>query len=200
MRNRADLHLFRHGQAVHNLAARERGHAAYESWDFEDARWVSRLWSVAAATTDCQHLRVVCVAGPSFTAVLAPGSCVPCVWLLRLDDVGMAQAAGLGGHARKTLLAAGLADASQARLFDVVFVSPLTRTLQTATLAFPKERLVALEIVREAFGGYPVRVSGAGRSAHLQGHCLWSRRLGGLVQQCPGSRVWDAWRRRLHAV
>jgi hypothetical protein len=32
------LYLIRHGQAAHNLAAAERGHEVYKSWEFEDAR------------------------------------------------------------------------------------------------------------------------------------------------------------------
>ena len=40
---------------------------------------------------------------------------------------------------------------------DIVLVSPLTRTLETATLMFPDRSVpfVAIEMCREAFGGHP---------------------------------------------
>ena len=72
----------------------------------------------------------------------------------RLDETGRRQAAVLGERMRA------------ARMFvDAVLVSPLTRTLETATLMFPLSGVaggypppppfIAVEHCREAFGGHP---------------------------------------------
>jgi broad specificity phosphatase PhoE len=64
----------------------------------------------------------------------------------RLDDTGRGQAGSLGDRIRE----AGM-------VVDVVLVSPLTRTLETATLMFADRKLpfVAVEMCREAHGGHP---------------------------------------------
>ena len=66
----------------------------------------------------------------------------------RLDETGRRQAATLGERVRAARM-----------IIDVVLVSPLTRTLETATLMFPPEvaplPFVAVEHCREAFGGHP---------------------------------------------
>lgn len=67
----------------------------------------------------------------------------------RLDDVGVQQAWQLGQRIREARMAV-----------DVVLVSPLTRTIQTALHLFPEPRptelhFVAIEMCREAHGGHP---------------------------------------------
>lgn len=65
----------------------------------------------------------------------------------RLDETGRAQATALGARLR------------EARIHvDAVLVSPLTRTVETASLMFPESSgvpLIAVEMCREAHGGHP---------------------------------------------
>lgn len=64
----------------------------------------------------------------------------------RLDDAGKAQAAKLQSEFAKANIK-----------LDVVLCSPLTRTLQTATIAFKHSAapIVAVECLREAYGAHP---------------------------------------------
>jgi len=66
----------------------------------------------------------------------------------RLDETGRLQASTLGDRIREARM-----------IVDVVLVSPLTRTLETATLMFPPAAhplpFVAVELCREAHGGHP---------------------------------------------
>lgn len=66
----------------------------------------------------------------------------------RLDETGRGQCVALGERVRATRMQV-----------DVVLVSPLTRTLETATLIFEKHAtrppFVAVELCREAFGAHP---------------------------------------------
>lgn len=66
----------------------------------------------------------------------------------RLDETGRAQATTLGDRIREARM-----------IVDVVLVSPLTRTLETASLMFPPAvqplPFVAVELCREAHGGHP---------------------------------------------
>jgi broad specificity phosphatase PhoE len=65
----------------------------------------------------------------------------------RLDATGRAQAASLGQRIREARLQV-----------DVVLVSPMTRTLETATHMFggdAKVPMVGIELCREAHGGHP---------------------------------------------
>lgn len=98
------VHLIRHGQGAHNVAAALRGAEAYKDQTLRDAS---------------------------------------------LDDVGVQQATQLGQWIRDARM-----------VVDVVLVSPLTRTLQTASYMFPEPRpaglhFVAIEMCREAHGGHP---------------------------------------------
>ena len=78
----------------------------------------------------------------------------------RLDDTGRAQATALGARIRDARMQV-----------DIVLVSPLTRTLETASLMFPQvvagtagvappPPFVAVELCREAFGGCVLVVPG----------------------------------------
>lgn len=69
----------------------------------------------------------------------------------RLDETGVMQATTLGERIREARM-----------IVDVVLVSPLTRTLETASLMFPQPPhgqarvpFVAVELCREAHGGHP---------------------------------------------
>lgn len=66
----------------------------------------------------------------------------------RLDDTGRTQAATLGDRIKEARI-----------VVDAVLVSPLTRTLETATLMFQDEKhrppFIAVELCREAHGGHP---------------------------------------------
>lgn len=64
----------------------------------------------------------------------------------KLDETGRSQASTLGMRIREAHM-----------VVDVVLVSPLTRTLETATHMFPDRRVpfVAVELCREAHGGHP---------------------------------------------
>ena len=66
--------------------------------------------------------------------------------MARLDDAGKAQAAKLQSEFAKANIK-----------LDVVLCSPLTRTLQTATIAFKHSAapIVAVECLREAYGAHP---------------------------------------------
>jgi broad specificity phosphatase PhoE len=96
------VHLCRHGQGAHNVAAALYGAAAYKDVTLTDAR---------------------------------------------LDATGRAQATALGARMREARLQV-----------DVVLVSPMTRTLETATHMFrgdTRAAMVAIEMCREAHGGHP---------------------------------------------
>jgi hypothetical protein len=76
----------------------------------------------------------------------------------RLNDVGLAQAKRL----QSDWLAAAASDRSRALVaphaVDVVLSSPLTRTLQTASVIFSgASTFLAVELCREAYGINPVR-------------------------------------------
>ena len=64
----------------------------------------------------------------------------------RLDETGIDQATTLGKRIRDAKM-----------VVDVVLVSPLTRTLETASYMFPDKDVpfVAVEMCREAHGGHP---------------------------------------------
>ena len=62
----------------------------------------------------------------------------------RLDSHGHSQAAKL----HKAFVKSGVK-------LDVVLVSPMTRTLETAAIVFPKANMAAIECIREAFGSHP---------------------------------------------
>ena len=63
----------------------------------------------------------------------------------RLDDVGRDQAKALGAHIRRHRIP-----------IQLVVVSPLRRTLETATQAFGTSvPMLAVELVREAHGAHP---------------------------------------------
>lgn len=105
------VHLVRHGQGYHNVAAAHHGAAAYKDQTLKDSR---------------------------------------------LDETGRKQAKLLGQQMRDRRMQV-----------DVVLVSPLLRTLETASLMFPPQGtgpgqvasprppMVAIELCREAFGGHP---------------------------------------------
>lgn len=110
------VHLIRHGQGYHNVAAAHHGAAAYKDQTLRDSR---------------------------------------------LDETGRKQAKALGTQMRERRMQV-----------DVVLVSPLLRTLETASLMFPPQGttttaaaasnvpstrppMVAIELCREAFGGHP---------------------------------------------
>lgn len=97
------IHLVRHGQGVHNVAAAVHGSLAYKDQTLKDAR---------------------------------------------LDETGRGQASALGARIRDA-----------AMVVDVILVSPLTRTIETATHMFPDRArappFIAVEMCREAHGGHP---------------------------------------------
>jgi hypothetical protein len=63
----------------------------------------------------------------------------------RLDDVGRDQAKALGAHIRRHRIP-----------IQLVVVSPLRRTLETATQAFGTSvPMLAVELIREAHGAHP---------------------------------------------
>lgn len=64
----------------------------------------------------------------------------------KLDETGRSQATALGARIREARI-----------VVDIVLVSPLTRTLETASLMFPDAPMpfLAVEMCREAHGGHP---------------------------------------------